>query len=116
MCRDHIPVRDLYEDVSPGMYQVDYTSHTEWLQIYYDDGKGLREEHSRKFAVKDGKVEGKLFLKPEWKLLRIDPGSVSGFVEIKKLEIDGKDMTSNLQGQTASEAALMSALPKTIPI
>lgn len=97
VCRDHIPVRDLYEDVSPGMYQVDYTSHTEWLQIYYDDGKGLREEHSRKFAVKDGKVEGKLFLKPEWKLLRIDPGSVSGFVEIKKLEIDGKDMTSNLQ-------------------
>ena len=42
MCRDHIPVRDLYEDVSPGMYQVDYTTHTEWLQIYYDDGKGLR--------------------------------------------------------------------------
>lgn len=38
-----------------------------------------------------------MFLKPEWKLLRIDPGSVSGFVEIKKLEIDGKDMTSNLQ-------------------
>ncbi|MDO5424442.1 MAG: hypothetical protein Q4F41_12015 [Eubacteriales bacterium] len=93
VCRDHIPVRDLYDTISPGLIEMDLRGHFENVQIYYDAGNGFREENSKRFPVRQKKVSGILELEPGWSALRIDPGSSSCFVEIMELSVDGQDMT-----------------------
>lgn len=96
VCRDHIPVRDLYDEISPGLIPADLPEYCDAVQVYYESGEGFREEHSRKFPIRKQAAAGVLSLKPRWKHLRIDPGSLTGIVEIERLEVDGQDQTEQI--------------------
>lgn len=97
ICRDHVPVRDLYDAISPGHGAVDLWGHLEYVQVYFGAGNGaFYEERSVKLPVKEHAAKGTLLLEADQRELRIDPGTLPGFVEIQTLTLDGEDMTERL--------------------
>lgn len=94
VCRNHIPIRDLYEEISDGVYRMEETFVRESLQVYYDLGEGFTEENSRlfKMAYKNyWTVQAEIELPEGLKALRLDPGSRGALVELRKLRFDNQE-------------------------
>ena len=51
VCRAHVPLRDLYEEVSDGSYKIEEAMNKEILQVFFDYGEGVSEETSITFSM-----------------------------------------------------------------
>lgn len=88
--RDHVPIRDLYEDISDGTYKVEETILQETLQVFFDYGEGFSEENSMTLPLKHRKICTQIVLPEKVKGLRVDPGSVAGMVKLKEFRFDNQ--------------------------
>lgn len=84
MTQGHCAIRDLYPSLSPGVLELK-KEMTQSLQIFFDCGKGWREEDSLFFPFQDGAVSVKVKLPPRCASLRLDPGDLPCGVEVLRL-------------------------------
>lgn len=97
VCRDHVPVRDLYDTISPGVIGLTSVRRPEFVQLYFDGGRGYREKDSVKFQAEAGRAKGTVSLRAGLSRVRLDPGPSACFVEIETLTVDGQDVTDQLE-------------------
>lgn len=90
VCKNHTPVRDLYDDISDGVFEVKDNFTKENLQIYFDFGEGFSEKNSKLFALKHEKIRIWIDLPPGVKALRLDPGNLAGMAELRELRFDNQ--------------------------
>ena len=86
----HIPVRDLYESISPGM-AVFRLERPEVLQVFFLTEQGYTEEQSVRFPIREGRVFCTVDLPAGCTHVRVDPGSEPCMVSIIKLAFDHKE-------------------------
>lgn len=91
VCRNHIPVRDLYDDISEGVYKVNDTFGKQALQVYFDYGEGFSEENSVTYPMDNWEIKRTISLPEGLKALRLDPGSAAGVAELRELRFDHSD-------------------------
>lgn len=88
VCRDHIPVRDLYDDISEGVYRMNDTFGKQVLQVFFDYGEGFSEENSTTYPMDNWEIRRSISLPKGLKALRVDPGSAAGVAELRELRFD----------------------------
>ena len=88
--RGHIPVRDLYESISPGM-AVFRLERPEVLQVFFLTEQGYTEEQSVHFPIREGRVFCTVDLPAGCTHVRVDPGNEPCMVSIIKLAFDHKE-------------------------
>ncbi len=93
VCRGHVPVRDLYEEISPGIFPMEETMGKEALQLFFDFGDGYSEENSLTIPMDNFRIDRTIDLPGGLKSLRVDPGSAAGMIKLDKLSLDGGKTT-----------------------
>lgn len=91
VCANHIPIRDLYEEISDGVFRVEEALNRQTLQVFFDYGEGFSEENSRTLSMEHWGIRTEIQLPEGVKGLRVDPGSTAGMVEIREFRFDNQD-------------------------
>jgi hypothetical protein len=89
--RNHVPIRDLYQEVSDGVFWPEDVFAREVLQIYFDLGEGFCEENSISYQMLfDGHwhIRKEIPLPKGLKTLRVDPGNRGTLVKLKQFRFD----------------------------
>lgn len=88
----HVPIRDMYEDITPGVlnvYRMAEKEHKrvmdERLQVFYAGDEEFSEEHSVYYPMPQGKIAIRLEIPKNVRKLRIDPCSYAGLLHISNL-------------------------------
>lgn len=93
----HRSLSQIYQDVNPGILSVqsllanklqDLTEQK--LQIFYEDGKGFREENSVKMKMSEEGFCHKILIPDKVRAVRLDPGERPCALRIHKLNLNGK--------------------------
>ena len=91
----HVPLLDMYEDVSPG--KVDVLSYYEQLriagaerklQVFYDRGNDFNESDSAVYPMAKTGLSLKIPISKDAKRLRLDPGEAAGGLLLHRLAFD----------------------------
>ena len=88
VCRNHTPLRDLYGEISEGVFQVEESIGREALQVFFDYGQGCCEQQSVTIPMDHWGIRKEVTLPKDLKGLRVDPGSAAGMVKIRELKFD----------------------------
>ncbi|MCH1982191.1 hypothetical protein MCG98_06380 [Ruminococcus sp. OA3] len=95
---NHVPVREMYDDISPGVlsvYQLAEREHKkkrdEQLQVFYSDGGEFSEGQSLYYPMPQGRIRICLTFPGHIKKIRLDPCSYAGVLTISQLEYIGGD-------------------------
>jgi len=96
--KNHVPIRNLYEDITPGMLSVHELINQERMnkrngriQIFYASEEEFCEEDSRSYPMLQGRAQVRMELPCGVKKLRLDPGEQAGILTIKTLRLDSRD-------------------------
>jgi len=96
--KNHVPIRNLYQDITPGMLSVHelinqerIRQHNQRIQIFYTSEEDFCEEDSRSYPMMQGKARIRMELPPGVKKLRLDPGEQAGILTVKTLRLDSRD-------------------------
>lgn len=86
ICGEHIPMRELYEVMTPGvsLFSEEKTEE-EMLQIYFSCGQDFSEENSIKFPFMGQRIERKVAIPQNCTELRLDPGDFACAVRVEEL-------------------------------
>ena len=91
----HVPMREMYGDISPGVYPVQHLVRKEEirrgeerLQIFYSFGSGFEEKNSRYYKMPGGYLKMKFDIPEGTQELRIDPGDAPGICRIHSMKFD----------------------------
>lgn len=102
----HVPMREMYADISPGIYPVSHLVSKEELkrtqeriQIFYSFGKGFHQQDSEYYPMENGYIYLEVDLPPKTEEIRIDPGEGIGICKVRKLCYDA----GKIQHITVSE-------------
>lgn len=101
----HVPLLDLYEDVSPGKMeimpyyeQMRIANAERRLQVFYDRGADFHEEDSAVYPMSKSGVNIEIEIPASVNRIRLDPGEAAGGLILKSLSFeDGikADFTTN---------------------
>lgn len=96
--KDHVPIRNLYEDITPGRLSVHELINWEQvnkrnrrIQIFYALEGDFCEEDSRSYPMLQGRAQVRMELPCGVKKLRLDPGEQAGILTIKTLRLDSRE-------------------------
>ncbi len=109
---EHVPIRDLYESITPGIlnvYRMAWQERKkrmdERLQVFAAASGEFEEEKSTYYSMQGGRIQICLPISKETKKLRIDPCSYAGVLTIRSFRYIGTEervfFTSN--GYSLSE-------------
>lgn len=91
----HVPMREMYASISPGMYEVSHLISKEQtkrnqgvVQVFFSYGEGFLQENSRYYRMTDGYINLELDLPEKIDEIRIDPGEGTGICKILCLNYD----------------------------
>ncbi len=90
---DHVPVSNLYRDISSGYVQTEDYLPAETLQIFCDVGHGINETDSVQipmFYTNHWEVSRTVDIPDGTRRIRIDPGSHPAMVHLKTLHFDNQ--------------------------
>lgn len=85
----HVAVREMYATMTPGICGIREEGEGA-LQIYFSDGNGLSEEHSKRLRVNGQCAEHTVKIPSGCKELRIDPGDIACAVRVQQLAFGDK--------------------------
>ena len=92
---NHVPIRNMYEEISPGSYPVMVWANKEQeysqknvVQVFFSLGDGYFEENSKYFPMKNNDIQLELEIPAGTTNIRIDPGSDYSLCKITKLCFD----------------------------
>lgn len=88
----HVPVRDLYEEMCPGITRTALKPKVE-LQIYFSSGSGYSEENSLRFPIREGELCCTVALPEGCTEIRLDPGNDRGAADFYKVAFDGQPVS-----------------------
>ncbi len=92
--RNHVPIRDLYQDISDGIFQPEDLFSREVLQVYFDFGEGFCEKNSVSYQML---FNGHWYIRKEISLpkgvraLRVDPGNKGTVMKLKQFCFDRRE-------------------------
>ena len=93
---NHVPVREMYDDISPGVlsvYRLAEQEHKkkrdEQLQVFYSGREEFSEEQSLYYAMPKGRIRICLTFPENIRKIRLDPCSYAGVLTISQLEYIG---------------------------
>lgn len=101
----HVPLLDMYEDVSPG--KVDVLSYYEQLriagaerklQVFYDRGEDFSEKDSAVYPMAKTGLSLKIQIPDGVRRLRLDPGEAAGGLALRRLTVDEKQVVFHTNG------------------
>ncbi|MDO5797998.1 MAG: methyltransferase [Eubacteriales bacterium] len=101
----HVPLLDMYEDVSPG--KVDVLSYYEQLriagaerklQVFYDRGEDFSEKDSAVYPMAKTGLSLKIQIPDGVRRLRLDPGEAAGGLALRRLTVDEKQAVFHTNG------------------
>lgn len=84
LTQGHCAVREMYADISPGVLELKKEMNQS-LQIFFNRGKGYREEDSVSYPFREGAISVKVKLPPDCVSLRLDPGDLPCAAEVERL-------------------------------
>lgn len=91
ICGEHIPMRDMYEDITPGISEIRQYEEAS-LQIYFSFGQGFSEEHSMRIRMNGNRVERFISIPENCTEIRLDPGDFACAVRIEALSFENTDV------------------------
>lgn len=100
VCSGYVPIRDLYDTISEGFFQVMDQPAREVLQVYFDYGEGFREDCSNLYSMKrkgNWHIHQEVSIPNNTIALRIDPGSRACMVRLKTLRFDNQQDSAHFR-------------------
>jgi len=100
VCGSHVPIRDLYDTISEGFFQIKDQPAREVLQVYFDYGEGFREECSNRYYMKhrgNWCIRQEVLIPDNVSALRVDPGSRACMVRLKTLRFDNQQTSAHFR-------------------
>ncbi|MCD8347090.1 MAG: hypothetical protein LUD16_03875 [Lachnospiraceae bacterium] len=91
--QNHVPIRNLYPEISEGCYIPEDHFASEDLQVYFDCGDGFREENSMLYRMREEPLRHlrqEIPLPDGLKALRIDPGCHASMVHLSEFHFDSQ--------------------------
>ncbi|MGI6010590.1 MAG: SAM-dependent methyltransferase [Ruminococcus sp.] len=93
---NHVPVREMYEQISPGVLNVYRMAEEERkkkaaqrLQVFYASEGEFEEEKSSYYSMPEGKITLSISIPEQIGKIRLDPCSYAGVLTINKLAFAG---------------------------
>lgn len=91
ICGTHIPIREMYEDMTPGLSEI-CQQEEGTLQIYFSFGEGFSEENSMRIRMNGQRVERLVPVPESCTEIRLDPGDFACAVRIEALSFENTDV------------------------
>lgn len=91
ICGAHIPMRDMYVDMTPGICEICQQEEGS-LQIYFSFGQGFSEENSMRIRMNGQRVEREVPVPENCTEIRLDPGDFACAVRIEALSFENTDV------------------------
>lgn len=91
ICGTHIPIREMYEDMTPGLSEICQQEEGS-LQIYFSFGEGFSEENSMRIRMNGQRVERLVPIPESCTEIRLDPGDFACAVRIEALSFENTDV------------------------
>lgn len=95
----HVPMREMYGDISPGTYPVQHLVNKEQIrrgqgrmQIFFSDENGFRESRSTYYRLENGQFHGTIEILENTDEIRLDPCDGLGLCQILELSYDVGEM------------------------
>ena len=88
--RNHVPVRHMYESISPGVAALKY-ERAQMLQVFFLKDGAYTEENSVSFPIRDGRASCVVDIPEGCADVRVDPGNDPCMVSIVKIAFDRKE-------------------------
>lgn len=91
ICGTHIPIREMYEDMTPGLSEICQQEEGS-LQIYFSFGQGFSEENSMRIRMNGQRVERLVPIPESCTEIRLDPGDFACAMRIEALSFENTDV------------------------
>ncbi|MGI6007340.1 MAG: SAM-dependent methyltransferase [Ruminococcus sp.] len=92
----HVPLREMYEEISPGVLNVYRMAEAERkkrdaqrLQVFYASEGEFREEDSVYYPMPEGRISLSISIPEHIGKIRLDPCSYAGVLTVKRLKFAG---------------------------
>ncbi|MGO5541039.1 hypothetical protein ACTQWG_00695 [Blautia sp. HCP3S3_H10_1] len=100
----HVPMREMYADMTPGVNYVSKTSSGA-MQVFFGEQRGCyQEKNSVKRYMIAGNARCELELPVNCRFIRLDPGDVPCSVRLDEISFDGKP--ASLKGVETPDGAI----------